>query len=114
MPKAPRKCPTSGCTNRITHTRYCPEHTTAWAGPRTASSAITQSHEWRALAAEIKRRDNYRCQIQYPGRCTGHATTVDKIKPAARGGDWRDRTNLRAACEPCNLHKARTIDRHTQ
>lgn len=113
MPKAPRRCPAAGCTNHITHTRYCPTHTQAWAGPRTTSSRITATRSWRTLRDTILDRDHYQCRIQYPGICTHTATTVDKIIPAAQRPDLaRVESNLRAACHPCNQHKARTTDHH--
>lgn len=58
------------------------------------------SRAWRKLAALIKARDNYRCQIRGP-RCTGLATTVDHIVERDAGGT-DDPSNLRAACNPCN------------
>jgi 5-methylcytosine-specific restriction protein A len=115
MPRAPRRCPggNGNCPNLITNARYCPEHTVAWAGERTASSMVTGTREWREhIKPAILRRDSYQCQIQYEGICTGYATTVDKVQPAARRPDLaRDPRNLRAACQPCNDHKARTTDR---
>lgn len=111
MPKAPRQCPTQGCTNLIRHTRYCPEHTKSWQGPRTESSKITSTSDWKKLRTEVLERDNYTCQIQLPGICIGHATHVDKVRPANAGGTGNDR-NARAACKPCNEHKGRTTDKH--
>ena len=110
MPKAPRRCPRRGCTNRITHTRYCPDHTKHWAGPRTASSRSTNTQAWRTIRTAILDRDQHTCQIRGP-RCTGYANQVDKVKPAVAGGDPLDPHNLRAACGNCNLDKARTSDR---
>lgn len=114
MPRAPRRCPgdRGNCTNLITTTRYCPTHTQAWAGPRTVSSQITGTSAWRRLVPVILKRDRYRCRIRYPGVCTGRATTVDKIIPAARRPDLALNTeNIRGACRPCNEAKARTEDR---
>ena len=112
MPKAPRRCPggRGTCTNLIRHTRYCPDHTVAWQGPRTESSKATSTSAWQRIRLEILERDNYQCQIRGP-KCTGRATQVDKIKPAASGRVDIRHPNLRAACEPCNQHKARTSDR---
>ncbi|WP_255801097.1 HNH endonuclease [Mycobacteroides abscessus] len=112
MPRAPRPCPVPGCPNLIRFTRYCPDHTQAWSGPRTASSQITSQRRWRELVPKILDRDRYRCRIRYEGICTGRATVVDKEQPASRRPDLAfDPKNLRAACQPCNDHKARTEDR---
>lgn len=114
MPRAPRCCPGGNgtCTELIVNRRYCPEHTEAWAGPRTASSRITGDRRWREqFAPAILERDGYACQIRYAGICTGYATVVDKITPAARRPDLAyDERNARAACEACNDEKARTVD----
>lgn len=115
MPRAPRRCPGDNynCENLITTTRYCPDHTAPWAGARTNSSKVTSKRLWkREVVPFILARDGYECQIAYPDRCRGRATTADKIIPAARRPDLAmDPGNLRAACDPCNQHKARTEDR---
>lgn len=114
MPRAPRRCPGANgtCDELITGTKYCPEHTVAWRGQRTASSTVTTTAQWRKLAPTILDRDGHQCQIQYPDICTGYADTVDKIIPAAqRPGLALDPKNLRAACRACNEHKGRTTDR---
>lgn len=115
MPRAPRRCPGDNydCPNLIAGgQKYCPDHTTAWAGERTASSQITSSWAWQQFRDAILDRDGHQCQLQYPGICTGHATTVDKREPAARRPDRAlDPRNAQAACAPCNEHKARTRDR---
>ncbi|OYN86454.1 HNH endonuclease [Parenemella sanctibonifatiensis] len=48
----------------------------------------------------VLRRDRHRCAY-----CDGHATTVDHVMPASRGGrnSWQ---NTVAACGPCNARKA--------
>lgn len=114
MPRAPRRCPGGHgtCTNLIRNARYCDEHNVAWKGPRTASSRATSSWEWQQLRPAILERDGYECQIRTEGICTGYATTVDKIVPAARRPDLAlDPANLRAACDACNERKALTTDR---
>lgn len=111
MPRAPRICTHAGCTTLV-RTGRCTQHQPPpWQGPRTASSKITSTRAWRTLAAQVLTDDHHQCRINTPGTCIGHATVVDKIIPAARRPDlaW-DRTNLRAACKPCNDHKARTTD----
>ena len=114
MPRAPKHCGINGCTTLVPNGKRCPEHDNGWKNsPRTASSEITSTWQWRQLAKLILERDYHRCQIRYPGRCTGTATVVDKISPASRRpGLALDQTNLRAACKSCNDHKARTDDRH--
>lgn len=115
MPRAPRRCPGNhgNCTNLIRNRRYCDDHTEAWAGPRTASSIITGTHQWREhIKPAILERDRHQCQIRYESICTGIATVVDKIIPAARRLEIATQPdNLRAACEPCNARKALTADR---
>lgn len=114
MPRAPRRCPgdKGRCTERIVNRRYCPEHTVAWQGERTASSRVTSSARWKRESPDALRRAGYRCQIRYEGICTGTATVVDKIQPAARRPDLAlDPTNWQAACAECNDMKARTADR---
>lgn len=113
MPRAPKACGVRGCRTIVPNGRRCPEHSDGWRdGPRTASSQATIGPQWRRLRAEILARDAHVCQIRYPGVCTGRATVVDKIIPAARRPELAlDRSNLRAACAPCNDHKARTTDR---
>src|SRR6185295_2033711 len=104
----------SDCDNLIRGSqRYCPDHTHNWAGPRTASSRVTSNRVWKQdIVPAILKRDGHQCQIRYEGICTGRATTVDKIIPAARRPDLAMApANNRAACPPCNEHKARTEDR---
>lgn len=60
---------------------------------------------WPRLRARILRRDNHHCQINGPG-CTTHATEVDHIIPAARGGNDQP-NNLQATCQHC--HQAKTV-----
>lgn len=49
----------------------------------------------------ILNRDNGKCRIGATG-CTQDATHVDHIIPKENGGTDEE-TNLRAACESCNL-----------
>lgn len=114
MPRAPRRCPggKGTCTELIVNRRYCPEHTVAWQGERTASSEVTSTSKWQQFRAFILDRDGHRCQIRYVGVCSGRATVVDKIQAAAlRPGLALDERNARAACKACNDLKALTADR---
>lgn len=114
MPRAPRRCPAPDCTELIRGSqRYCSDHTKHWTGPRTNSSRITSTREWKdTVKPRVLKRAHYRCQIQYPGICTGRATVVDKKDPAAHHPRRAlDDDNLQAACAECNDHKARTQDR---
>jgi 5-methylcytosine-specific restriction protein A len=106
MPRAPRRCPGDhgNCTALIRNTRYCPEHTVAWAGGRTASSRITSTTAWKKLRREVLVRDGYQCQEQGP-TCIGYATEVDHTHNAATGGAAVDPANARAICAPCHLAK---------
>ncbi|TDO18147.1 5-methylcytosine-specific restriction endonuclease McrA [Mycobacterium sp. BK086] len=114
MPRAPRRCPggKGTCRELIVNRRYCPTHTVAWQGERTASSKATSSWEWQQFRTFILDRDGRQCQIRYVGVCTGHATVVDKEKPASRRPSLAlDEHNARAACRACNDLKALTADR---
>lgn len=114
MPRAPRRCPgdRGQCTELITNTRYCPTHTVAWQGERTASSTVTSTNAWKQLRRQVLERDRYQCQLQFPGICTGYATVVDKKQAAARRPDLAlDPGNAQAACQACNDHKALTTDK---
>jgi 5-methylcytosine-specific restriction endonuclease McrA len=51
----------------------------------------------------ILERDGWRCQVRLEG-CLGHATVVDHVVQLRDGGSDAD-SNLRAACEPCNLKR---------
>lgn len=55
----------------------------------------------RSFKADVLRRDEYRCKIDYPGACIGMATQVDRIDNA--GGYTFD--NCQSACEPCHIKK---------
>ena len=114
MPRAPKACGINGCRTIVPNGKRCPDHNHGWRGPRTASSEATSGSntaEWRAIREEVLNDAGRRCQIGYPGICIGTATVVDKKTPATQRPDLaRTRSNLRAACEPCNDHKARTED----
>lgn len=101
MPRAPRQCPTPGCTNLITNTRYCTEHTTHhWEG-RSHSTGPGYA-QWRRT---VMTRAKGLCQIRGP-HCTRRATDADHILNVKAGGARYDPDNGQAACPPC--HKAKT------
>lgn len=64
---------------------------------------------WRRLREYVLRRDGYKCRVGLPG-CTEEAPLrgghVDHIVPRESGGEDTE-TNLRAACEHCNLSRGR-------
>lgn len=62
--------------------------------------------KWVAVRQTILERDRHTCQIGGE-HCITRATHVDHIISPAEGGAWYDPTNLRAACEPCNLRRPR-------
>ena len=107
MPRAPRRCPGNDgtCTNLIRNATYCDDHTQAWAGKRTTSSALTNTAAWKRIRVKVLQRDGHRCQIRGPG-CTSHATQVDHILNTAAGGAELDPANLQSACASCNARKA--------
>ncbi len=81
MPKAPRRCPSPGCTTLIRHTRYCDEHTEAWATP----SGWRRPANWERDRDIVMERDNYTCHVcGKPG-----ADRVDHVIPQSQGGPDR-------------------------
>ena len=105
MPKAPRKCPVQGCENRITTTRYCTEHTVAWAGKRTESGHVTGTAAWKRLRLKVLARDGYQCQVRGPN-CTVTAAQVDHVVNVAAGGPALDPANLQSICAACHSRKS--------
>lgn len=59
---------------------------------------------WRTLRAYVMERDHHLCRIGTRGVCTEVATCVDHIIPKEMDGPDHE-SNLRASCEPCNLHR---------
>lgn len=57
---------------------------------------------WRAIRAAVLSRDQYVCQVQVAGVCTGAAQCVHHIHGRAITGD--DMRYLQASCTACNLH----------
>lgn len=105
MPRAPKICGTAGCTT-LTTSSNCPEHTTSrWNNTtRRASKASNAAHKrWRTT---VLTRDNWQCQLQYPGICTGSATTADHKHAIKLGGNEYDPNNGQAACWSCHNRKS--------
>ncbi|MEV0357118.1 HNH endonuclease [Nocardia sp. NPDC050697] len=99
MPKAPRRCPSPGCTTLIRHTRYCDEHTEAWATP----SGWKAPRGWAALRERVLERDNWTCHLcGRPG-----ADTVDHRTPVHKGGSHLE-SNLAAVHDRVAPHCHRT------
>lgn len=61
-------------------------------------------YAWRQVRLQALERDGYQCQLRLDG-CTTHATHGDHIVPLSEGGARLDLTNIRAACEHCNLRR---------
>jgi 5-methylcytosine-specific restriction enzyme A len=101
MGRAPHICAIPGCPRIVAHGGQCPEHPKVWANkPPDARRLNTASH--RRLKQRVLRRDNYRCQIQYPDICKGVATDVDRIDNT---DDYSIET-CQSACHPCHLRKS--------
>lgn len=58
---------------------------------------------WRKLRAARLDLDQHTCQLAYPGRCLGRATTVHHLDGVKRG-KIQPIDRLRSACAPCNQH----------
>jgi len=71
----------------------------------TGARARTTTPAHRAQRLRVLRRDRYRCQLQYPGRCIGTATEMDHKDNVASGGSDND-ANQQAACKPCHAKKS--------
>lgn len=100
MPRAPRQCPSPGCDNRITTTRYCEDHTVHhWTRP--GNQRGPEHARWRRA---VLSRDKGICQIKGP-RCTRRATEADHKINIAEGGPEFDINNGQAACSPCHQDK---------
>lgn len=77
---------------------------------RTASSRVTGTRAHRALAAQARERDGYRCVAPDPtssdGRCPQPVAQVDHVTPVHRGGpDVLE--NLASLCE--GHHRRKTV-----
>src|SRR5690606_5336225 len=108
MPKAPRRCPSPGCTELIRYTKYCEQHTPKWDNP----SGWTKPQGWNILRTRVLERDHWTCYLcGRPG-----ADTVDHITPLSRGGT-NLMSNLAAVHDrnPPHCHRSKTAsDRATR
>jgi len=93
VPRAPKKCATHDCEERVRGRKHCPEHTVAWAGStRTAANkdAASQELQQQVLREEPTCRD-----------CGAPSTVAGHIVPHAYGGPYI-RSNLKGQCKGCN------------
>jgi len=73
------------------------------------TAKVYRSGTWKRVRLRVLERDGWTCQVRGP-KCKVTADEVDHIVPVSKGGSWYDDHNLRAACKPCNVGRAR---RHT-
>ena len=78
--------------------------TSGWDRYPSKSAGYTSDPRWRRVRRKVLKRDSGICQIRGP-HCRVTATAVDKIRPAAQGGDGFDPDNLQSACAPCHAAK---------
>jgi len=89
-------CIEDRCPELTEHrSKRCPRHQIK----RSPSSAATSAPGWKRIRLEVLERDRYVCQL-----CGASATCVDHVEGVAYGGSG-DRSNLQAACQPCNDRK---------
>lgn len=107
MPRAPKYCATSGCTELVPGgVRSCPAHSSRW--PTDGRTQRTKDPRHEAWAVHVMLNADYRCQIRYVDICTGEAEHADHIKAVAEGGLEYDPANGQAACPAC--HQAKSSD----
>lgn len=68
---------------------------------RGTTTARGYGGDWQQIRRLILDRDGHTCWW-----CGGHATTVDHLRPLARGGPRLDPANLAACCAGCNSSKS--------
>jgi 5-methylcytosine-specific restriction protein A len=102
MPRAPKKCGRTGCTERVTGQTYCAQHQPiGWKSGGRARTDTAESKAWRRAVLD---RCHWRCEILGP-RCQGRATQADHIRNVAAGGNEHDLANGQGACKPCHDEK---------
>ena len=93
MPRAPKKCATTGCEERVRGVRHCPEHNVAWAGSDRRNSH--DSYKDRQLAKQVRQEEPWCRDCGAPTQVAGH------IVAEALGGPYT-RANLKGQCTRCN------------
>lgn len=98
MPRAPKFCGRSGCTERVVGRTYCVDHTPqAWSGPNYRAGSWAWSRlRGQVLEEEPLCRD---CSCN-PSTEAGHI-----VARSLGGMDTRD--NLKGQCRPCNMAQMR-------
>jgi 5-methylcytosine-specific restriction protein A len=86
MPRAPKLCGREGCIELVRGQTYCDLHAKERGWPRGTGSTRTNTASHRQRRLRILKRDNYRCQLQYPGVCTDVASVVDHRQALGLGG----------------------------
>lgn len=104
MPRVPELCGTTGCTALVRGKVYCNDHEPQRGWPRKTGNTRSTAPSHRARRERVLKRDDYRCQLRYPG-CTGTATIVDHVV-ALRLGSADTDANCQGACQPCHRRKA--------
>ena len=101
MPRAPRQCPSPGCSNPITTSRYCADHTQHHWNSSTRGSRLP--FDWHTRRTRVRDRAGGQCEHTDNGvRCTRPGTDCDHIT----AGDDHSLTNLQWLCAP--HHKQKT------
>lgn len=71
---------------------------------------VRRTRAWRKLRDQVV-ADEPECKLGYPGICTGRSTTADHIEHVETHPHLAlERSNLRGACGPCNLHRGSRTD----
>ena len=100
VPRAPKKCATTGCEERVRGRRHCDEHKPEpWAGS-TRRQATTSAADGRLRLQVVQEEPTCR-DCGAPTEVAGH------IVPHAYGGPYT-RENLKGQCTKCNLGQIQT------
>lgn len=121
MPRAPRQCAApGGCENRITTSKYCPEHTQHNWSSSDRSSRLPS--DWRDRRKLTRDRAGGQCEATLTNgtRCPSPGIECDHIIR----GDNHDLTNLAWLCsrhhmvktqrEAAEARRTRTVLRHRE